>query len=112
MFGQPILCFNATQIGSAGVTAGKGLTMGLSFAMAVALLATVQDQPAKPDIVVVGEKPDPQQTVCEKVTPPGSRLIVKKVCATRAQWAERRRNDRDALDEVFRRSLQAGARGF
>ena len=45
---------------------------------------------------------DPNEVVCEKITVLGSRLAVKRVCATRAEWAERRREDRDNLDRSQR----------
>jgi hypothetical protein len=37
---------------------------------------------------------DQNQIVCEKVTELGSRLSTKRVCMSRAEWAERRRQDR------------------
>ena len=42
------------------------------------------------------------QKVCEDITVVGSRLAVKRVCATRAQWAEKRRRDRDLVDQAQR----------
>ena len=44
------------------------------------------------------EKGDPNEKVCESITPIGSRLGSKKVCATRAEWAEKRRQDREAIE--------------
>ena len=41
---------------------------------------------------------DPNEKVCEKITVVGSRLATRRVCATRAEWAESRRLDRDAID--------------
>ncbi|MEO5972400.1 MAG: hypothetical protein ABIP91_03445 [Sphingomicrobium sp.] len=43
---------------------------------------------------------DPDEKVCEDITLVGSRLAVKRVCATRAQWAEKRRRDRDMVDQA------------
>lgn len=45
---------------------------------------------------------DPDQKICEDITLVGSRLAVKRVCATRAQWAEKRRRDRDMVDQAQR----------
>ena len=45
---------------------------------------------------------DPNEKVCEKVTIVGSRLATRKVCATRAEWEDYRRQDRDALDKAQR----------
>ena len=45
---------------------------------------------------------DPNEKICEKIKPVGSRLATKRVCATRAEWADYRRQDRDALDKAQR----------
>jgi hypothetical protein len=41
---------------------------------------------------------DPNERLCEKITMVGSRLATKKFCGTRAEWAERKRQDREALE--------------
>lgn len=38
--------------------------------------------------------------VCETIKPIGSRLATKKFCGTRAEWAERKRLDREALEQA------------
>jgi hypothetical protein len=48
------------------------------------------------------KKGDPNEVVCEKIETIGSRVATKKVCATRAEWAEKRRLDRDAVDQAQR----------
>ena len=63
-------------------------------ALAVAQTATPPAAaPAKPQT-------DPNEIVCEKQEQLGSRLAVKKVCMTRAEWAERRLQDRQAIDKA------------
>jgi hypothetical protein len=47
-------------------------------------------------------KLDPNQRICEDVTQVGSRLATKRICATRAQWAEMRKQDREAVDNAQR----------
>lgn len=42
---------------------------------------------------------DPNERICENQSVVGSRLATRRVCATRAEWAERRRLDRDAIDQ-------------
>jgi invasion protein IalB len=37
---------------------------------------------------------DPNEIVCQKIEVPGSRLVSKRVCMTRAQWADQQRQDR------------------
>lgn len=41
---------------------------------------------------------DPNERICETITPIGSRIGAKRFCGTRAEWADRKRQDRDALD--------------
>lgn len=45
---------------------------------------------------------DPNAKVCETVSQLGSRLSKKKVCATRAEWAEMKRQDREVVDQAQR----------
>ena len=45
---------------------------------------------------------DPNERVCEKIITTGSRLASKTVCMTRAQWEQRRRDDRDAVEGAQR----------
>jgi hypothetical protein len=45
---------------------------------------------------------DPNQRICEDVTQVGSRLGTKRICATRAEWAAKRKGDRDVVDEAQR----------
>ena len=41
---------------------------------------------------------DPNEKVCETWQVLGSRLAVRRVCATRAEWADRRSCERDIID--------------
>jgi hypothetical protein len=52
--------------------------------------------------------PNPNEVVCEKVEVIGSRLGAKKVCMTRAQWAERQLLDRQDLEKT---QVQRGYQG-
>ena len=87
--------------------------MGADF---IAILLTVSaatfqvppDVPA--DITVRGMRLDPDQVVCEKFIPAGSRVVTRKVCATQRDWDERRRADREAVDDVVRQNLHINAR--
>ena len=47
---------------------------------------------------------DPNEVVCEKQEVIGSRLAAKRICRTRAEWAEQRRIDREV---VGRSQIQA-----
>jgi len=55
---------------------------------------------------------DPNEVVCEKQQEIGSRIASKRVCKTRAQWAEQRRVDRLEIDRVqTRRNCGSGEGG-
>jgi hypothetical protein len=73
------------------------------FALTLALTVPV----ASPAIAFADEKkapeastPDPNEKVCENITLVGSRLAKKRVCATRAEWADRKLQDRQAIDRA------------
>lgn len=72
---------------------------GLIFALASVQLAA--PTLAAPTATPTGGY-DPNERVCEKITVTGSRLAVKTVCMTRAQWDERRRDDRDVIERAQR----------
>lgn len=59
-------------------------------------VAGVAEQPA--------DKPpkgkDPNEKVCETQEVLGSRLATRRVCATRAEWEERRQRERDMVDRT------------
>lgn len=61
-----------------------------SFALAPAPLLAEQGQSPK----------DPNERICEKQTVVGSRLSTRRVCATRAEWEEKRRLDKEAVDRA------------
>jgi hypothetical protein len=67
---------------------------------------TAQKPDQQAPINVVGEHPndkkvpDPNEVICEKQHEIGSRLVTKRVCMTRAQWAEQRRLNREDLDRA------------
>jgi hypothetical protein len=81
------------------------------FALCVALLATpcfsqsqtTADAASKPVQTVpasntnVGPK---EEKICENITLTGSRLATKRFCGTRAEWAERRRQDREFTEQI------------
>ena len=45
---------------------------------------------------------DPNEKICENVSQIGSRLSRKRICATRAEWAERRLQDRKDAEHIQR----------
>ena len=43
---------------------------------------------------------DPNEKVCQVITPVGSRLATKKICATRAEWEDKKRQDREVTEKA------------
>jgi hypothetical protein len=75
----------------------RALLSGLAMVALLGLPGPALSEPSsKP------RKGDPNEVVCEKIEVIGSRLAVKRVCGTRAEWAEKRKADRDILDQVQR----------
>lgn len=55
----------------------------------------VQGASAQPAPAVAAEAEDPNKLVCRRETPVGSLIASRKVCLTKAQWAERERVGND-----------------
>ena len=72
------------------ITTAAALLFGSGAAFAQ---STQPAQPAKP-------AKDPNEVICEKQEVIGSRLNFQKVCKTRAEWAEERRQNRMDLDKT------------
>ena len=45
---------------------------------------------------------DRDEKICESIPAIGSRLAKKRVCATRAEWEEKKRLDREAVEQAQR----------
>jgi len=79
-----------------------GLMVGLSVpAMAQAQTAAPATQPPKAG-------PNPNEVICQKQEVIGTRLGTKKVCKTRAEWADSRTQDRHELERVQTQKGSAG----
>jgi invasion protein IalB len=61
---------------------------------AVAQAAQQEQQPAAKKVL------DPNEVVCERQQETGSRLAAKRVCMTRSEWAEQRRQDRMVIEKI------------
>ena len=73
-----------------------GLIIGLVAALSAVPVAAAD--PASPK----KRGYDPEERICETVIVTGSRLGAKRYCATRAEWDERRRLDREATEAAQR----------
>ena len=71
----------------------------LIFAMLAAGADSAADTPRKPAY-------DPNRMICKRSDEPGSRIQRRKVCATAAEWAERKRIEMQHLLEKQRNGAQ------
>lgn len=72
--------------------------VALSSALAIGLLpALAYAQKEAPPNTSTG---DPNERICENIVLTGSRLATKRFCGTRAEWADRKRQDREALESA------------
>lgn len=69
------------------------------LAITAAVPAAAQKQAAPATNTNVG---DPNEKICQTITPIGSRLATKRFCGTRAEWEDRRRQDREAVENAQR----------
>jgi hypothetical protein len=82
------------------VTASAALLALCSLAPAAAQSTQAQATQSVPATNTnVGDK---NQKICEDITPIGSRLATKRFCGTRAEWEDRRRQDREAIENAQR----------
>ena len=85
-----------------------------SASMAAALLAgmtgTAIAQAAAPaaQAPVQASTPDPNELICERQEVLGSRLAKRKVCHTRAEWADIKLQDRQDLERAQTRRGMKG----
>jgi hypothetical protein len=43
---------------------------------------------------------DPNERVCEDIVQTGSRIATKRFCGTRAEWEEKKKQDREAVEKA------------
>lgn len=58
--------------------------------------ASASADPPKPAATAA----DPNERICEEVVLTGSRLGAKRFCATRAEWEDKKRQDREAIEKA------------
>lgn len=95
------------RAGSIASIFGKGVKMSKCSVLAVVALVSFAGIGSSTAVAQQAQSADPNAKVCETVSQVGSRLSKKKVCATRAEWAEMKRQDRDAVDQA-QRSARVG----
>ena len=83
------------------------------FALALALTLTV----GSPAAAFSGEGfpqlagNDPNEKICEDIVVTGSRIAKKRFCGTRAEWEEKRMEDRKLIEEIQRSPCQVTRSG-
>jgi hypothetical protein len=79
----------------------KGFAMRIRLSRSLLIAGAIGMLPA---VATAGENKttakDPNRIICEKQEVVGSRLATKRVCMTAAEWADRRRDDRDAINKA------------
>jgi invasion protein IalB len=74
----------------------------LLFAAPPALAQTqASNQPAS-----AAKDKDPNRIICQRVEETGSRVAAKRVCMTAQQWEEKRRGDREYLEDAQQRAIE------
>lgn len=73
---------------------------GLMLVLAATTMAGAEHLFAKENSSKSSDGKDPNEWVCEKQTIIGTRLATRRVCATRAEWEEKRRQDKEAIDKA------------
>lgn len=83
--------------------------------LAAALIASVASPALAQTTTTQGAQPataraaqDPNEVICQKQEETGSRLVKKKVCMTRAEWADRQLQDRQELERAQTRRGMKG----
>ena len=76
--------------------------VGFAAALSMMVAPMALAQPAQPASQTPTAKPapDPNEVVCEKEQDSGSRLVTRRVCMTRSQWAEQRRLNRQDIEKI------------
>ena len=67
------------------------------------ILAAVSGQPVQ----AAPPATDLHKVVCKRLDQTGSRLGSKKICLTKAEWAERQRRDQEDLRRMQARDMNA-----
>jgi len=75
---------------------------GIAVLAALSAILFVAPAPARQATPASAQQaaPDPNEKICEDVIQTGSRIASKRICATRAEWEDKRRQDREAVEKA------------
>jgi hypothetical protein len=77
------------------------MQIGIASITALALCAAAPD--AAPPVPATNTNVgNPNEKICETIKPIGSRLATKRFCGTRAEWADRKLQEKQALEDAQR----------
>lgn len=82
-------------------------TAVLTALLAASAAAFAQTPAEAPATTKIGPNQDPNQIVCQSRTEIGSRVNRRRVCRTRAEWAEHERMYRQDVEEAQQQSRTA-----
>lgn len=66
----------------------------------MALAAPVFGQQPAPYETQSDASADPNARICEDIVQTGSRIATKRFCATKAEWEDKKRQDREAVEKA------------
>ena len=74
----------------------------LNIALTAGFAATLLVTPAYAQQQSSDQRPpqDPNERICQDIIQTGSRLAKKRFCATRQEWEDKRREDREATEKA------------
>lgn len=78
------------------------MATGTVTVLAFLLAAAAPDTAAPPPPATNTNVGNPNEKICETITPIGSRLATKRFCGTRAEWADRKLQEKQALENAQR----------
>lgn len=73
-----------------------------------AIAQTPEEAPDAPTTQKTQPNQDPNEVVCVRESQVGSRLNVRRVCRTRAEWAEHRAQYKQALERAQNNTQTSG----
>ena len=82
-------------------TVGTALAAPLAGSL-LATAALAETKPAQAQPQTQTQAPNPNEKVCQNIIVTGSRIATKRFCGTRAEWEDRRRQDREAVEAAQR----------
>lgn len=76
------------------------MVTGVALTIAFLLAAGAPSSTAPPAPATNTNVGNPNEKICETIKPIGSRLATKRFCGTRAEWADRKLQDKQELERA------------